>query len=272
MTITKIKSYYHHSSSNLSRILGSPTPWIFLFGATGLGLLSEGISKLIDIIFPGNEIISGWATAILGLILIIFIIVAFDLPKLVSRFFSQSNRVETTVTVEEVVPKKIALIALVSRGNDPSASMAMQHHFRDEKSGSGDKRYCWLITGPDTDSLSSQANAKKLAEEYQAVGVQVQIWPIENADNPGEVFNAVQDIYQSAVLIHKLTPDDIIADFTGGTKCMTAGMVLAFADKDLLLQYMKPNKYDDFGRAVREAGSTPHLVDVNFLAAGNIQK
>jgi hypothetical protein len=267
MKLFKIQKNFRHWSVNLSRAFGSSTPWIFLFGATGLGLLSEGIAKVIDLCFPNNEFISSWSTFVLGLLIIILVIAAFDLPHMLNKWLSSRSQQETNIEVAEVVPKKRALIVLVSRGPDPAAAMAMRHHFSNGLSGSQEGKYCWLITGPDIDEMSSQENAKKLKAEFEGLGVSVKVRSIDNADNPRAVFEEIQYILQMAQ-IEGLKPEDIIADFTGGTKCMTAGMVLAFADKDLLLQYMKPNKYDDYGRSIREAGSTPHLVDVDFFARG----
>jgi len=57
---------------------------------------------------------------------------------------------------------------------------------------------------------------------------------------------------------------DVIADYTGGTKSMTAGTVLACASPDRRLQFMKPGKYREDGTADHQAGSNPYLVDIRY--------
>lgn len=57
---------------------------------------------------------------------------------------------------------------------------------------------------------------------------------------------------------------DIIADYSGGTKSMTSGMVLACALPERKLQVLKPRKYDKDGTADRKAGSDPRYIDISF--------
>lgn len=61
-----------------------------------------------------------------------------------------------------------------------------------------------------------------------------------------------------------LGPEDVIADYTGGTKTMTAGMILACARPDRKLEFMKPRHYRPDGTAAREEGSEPREVNIAF--------
>ena len=72
-----------------------------------------------------------------------------------------------------------------------------------------------------------------------------------------------------ARLKYDLQPEEIIADYTGGTKSLTAGMVLGALSTGIKLQYLKPNEYLPDGRTDRKAGSSPRQVNINFA---NVQK
>ena len=53
-------------------------------------------------------------------------------------------------------------------------------------------------------------------------------------------------------------------DYTGGTKSMTAGMILACASPRRHLQFMKPRRYTADGRAEPGAESDPVAIDIRF--------
>jgi hypothetical protein len=78
------------------------------------------------------------------------------------------------------------------------------------------------------------------------------------------VFELVQQIYKEAEALG-IPRSEIIADYTGGTKSMTAGLILACTEQDRDLQYMKPRRYTTDGRADPAAGSDPISVDTNFF-------
>jgi hypothetical protein len=62
-----------------------------------------------------------------------------------------------------------------------------------------------------------------------------------------------------------LEANDIMCDFTGMTKHMSAGMIFACAPKEARLQYMHPRRFLDDGRADPEAGpSEPIEVEIAY--------
>lgn len=266
-----LNKLYNHISRRLALTLGSATPWIFLLGLLAIGLVVEGLAVVFEVYFEDDPWFSAWFTVGVGLFLLLFTLLAFNLPGAVIRWIRdlrESER-EPDVNIAAVVNKRRGLVALVSRGANPPAAAAIRYHFQAEEDGEKEPvlQYCWLLTGPDSDEQSSQVNAKMLAQEYEALGLKVEIWNLSDADDPRQLFRAVQDIYREAWTRYRLPAADIIADFTGGTKCMTAGMVLACAAGDWDLQYMKPTRYDDFGRADKSAPSIPLLVDVDFFTS-----
>jgi hypothetical protein len=87
---------------------------------------------------------------------------------------------------------------------------------------------------------------------------------VEDADNPESVHRLVDEIYKEATEKNSLTEEEVIADYTGGTKSMTSGMVLACTSPRRPLQFMKPRRYTEDGRADTQAGADPKAIDIRF--------
>jgi hypothetical protein len=255
-------------SRRLGQTLGSPTPWIFLFGLLAVGLMTEGLATVFDALFEHNPQLGAWVTVGAGILLLLATLLLFNLPDAARRWVEKIGKAEQKpdVTVRDRVEPRRGLIALVSRGAEPPAAAAIAHHFQGDAAQDGARlEYCWLLTGPDNGEQSSQANATALKQRYENLGVRVEIYKMDDADDPQQTFQTVQRICQFALTQFKLQPHELIADFTGGTKCMTAGMALACAAGDWDMQYLKPAKYDEYGRAVKGNPVTPILVDVDFF-------
>jgi hypothetical protein len=180
---------------------------------------------------------------------------------------------QTAIAIKENVPRKRGLIILVSFGKFVPAGNALEYHSWAGVPGSKPVlTHCWLLAGPGEGEYSSRGNAERLAEEYNAKGIKAEVWPLADADDIEEAYRAVKIIYQMAQDKYKLTKEDIIADYTGGTKSMTAGMVLAALEQEGSLQFMKPNKYQADGRADRAAGSSPRMVQVKSVLVGEAKR
>jgi hypothetical protein len=165
------------------------------------------------------------------------------------------------VTTAPVQPRR-GLIVLVSAGPPPTAAEeAIRAHLERLE-------YCWLIVGPGEGEGSPRENAERIIREYsQHNGRQIHFEQryLENPNDLEAVYYLVQSIYTEA-RAYKLSEADLIADYTGGTKSMTAGMVLACATReDRDMQYMKPRALTSDGRADPSQGADPVLVDLKFL-------
>jgi hypothetical protein len=260
---------YRTIIGRLGQTLGSPTPWLFLLGAIAVGLLGEGASKVVDAWRTGTSTETALYTLLSGILVLLGTIVLFNVPLWLRLTLSQPR--QASIAVEEHVPHQRALIALVSLGSYVPAENALDYHSWAGVPGSKPTlTHCWLLAGPGEGEQSSQRNAGRLAEVYAAKGITTEIWPLNDADDTEEVYRAVKLIYQLAQSKYKLPREEIIADYTGGTKSMTAGMVLAVIEQGGQLQYMKPNKYEVDGRADRAAGSRPQLVLVNFVTVDEV--
>jgi hypothetical protein len=128
--------------------------------------------------------------------------------------------------------------------------------------------HCWIIVGPALPGRgpSARDNANRIAQEYasQKPGLKFYIQDLDDEHDPEKTFRLVRSIYDQARTLG-LSEKEIIADYTGGTKSMTAGMVLACStspDRDA--QYMKAKDVTGTGVATPSAEATPVLIDLNF--------
>jgi hypothetical protein len=208
------------------------------------------------------NLLSGLILVWLGLYSVVaaaLVLILIFLQWLAGRRMSRFRRIQ--VTTASVQPRR-GLIVLVSVGPPPTAAEeAIRAHLERLE-------YCWLIVGPGKGEGSPQENAKRIIREYsQYKGRQIHFKQEElnNPDDPEAVYYLVQRIYTEA-RDYGLSEADLIADYTGGTKSMTAGMVLACATRENRdMQYMKPRALTSDGRADRSQGADPVLVDLKFL-------
>jgi hypothetical protein len=158
------------------------------------------------------------------------------------------------VPEEERPPRFPGLIVLVGPGRegaDPTSlshNPAIEYHLGCEEAGGAPLRVCWLIaTAGEKGSLPV---AQEVRQRYQDRCTLI-IRMLRDAFSIEEAHQAIHDIYAQEAAEHSLAPEQIIADFTGGTKPMSAGMVLACQER-------WPMQYMTGGR--EEIASVPVLV------------
>jgi hypothetical protein len=140
---------------------------------------------------------------------------------------------------QRVAPKKRGLILLVS--NAEHALYAVKHHFIN-----GPLEQVWLIAsnaaaaaefGHGTLSLAEEIRKQALAlagEHGRTLEVTVRPEAGVSAADAHDTFDAVRRIYRQS----RLPAEDVIADFTGGTKPMTVGLILASLAPERSLEYV----------------------------------
>ena len=88
--------------------------------------------------------------------------------------------------------------------------------------------------------------------------------PLLDEDDPQKSYYLVRSIYEEAKAFG-LSEGDVIADYTGGTKSMTAGMVLACStSEERDAEYMKALQVTSTGTASPSTEAVPVMVDLKF--------
>lgn len=196
------------------------------------------------------------ALALIATIVIIFLARPIRMLGRVLRSLFQAR-------VEEMggpVQSHRGLIVMASPGAGiSSAEGAIRYHLRSEQ-----LEHCWLMTG----GAASEASGGRLIEKLVNEGIpmarfrNVRLDPLD-VNNPEAVYRRINAIYEQGEEVG-LREDEIIGDYTGGTKSMTAGMILACASPRRHLQFMKPRRSTDDGRAEEGTESEPVAVHIRF--------
>ncbi len=157
--------------------------------------------------------------------------------------------------------RKRGLIILVSNAN--SALHAVRHHL--EKDGKGLERV-WLIPSnerrQDEFGASSLALAKQIKEECLKLAKDQGVTLRVDINDPGVSPADAQDTFESVNRIFRLgsfKPGEIIADFSGGTKPMTVGMIMACLPRERELEYVPFNP-------LTKTMHGPYLIDYEHSA------
>lgn len=133
------------------------------------------------------------------------------------------------VTTKNQPPAYPGLIVLVSRPNpkkaESSHEVAIKYHL-EAPNGGQRLRVCWLIASRGING--TEPEAIQIQGKY-ADRCDMRVCTVADPFDASEVYEVVNEIYSKALQdrVNPLRADQIIADFTGGTSPMSAGIVLA---------------------------------------------
>ncbi|MCX9011178.1 MAG: hypothetical protein OIN66_08655 [Candidatus Methanoperedens sp.] len=170
--------------------------------------------------------------------LIVFILLIISIPLILflhmrKRYFKE---IDFGKHLENPLPKK-ELIILVSR--EDHAMHSIKYH-KDQ----GKLEHVWLLPSSDAEKErfggSSRDTANKIIEACNKLGVKAEIAQEVSPADAQDTFDVVRRIYRNAST-YGMNPIDIGADFTGGTKPMTLGMIMACLPPERELQYVSYN-------------------------------
>ncbi len=260
---------------------GKSLLFFLVFGTFGLTLASDALSDLVLNRF-GEYLQTHWKINPVIFRLIIFVVMTSLIILAIA--LSNLSRWMMIGHPSEIQPKPLkatfpGLILIASRGKGiSSARGAIEHHW---SGGIGNLKYCWIICG----GKESLKDAREMVEglsgkgqwnnnkmeyilsDHQDSDRQLRVFlrnlDPPNNDDPNETFKLVNFIYEEAES-EGIPSEEMIADYTGGTKSMTAGMVLACADPNRLLAFMKPRAYTPDGHADLAQPSIATEVKVDF--------
>lgn len=163
--------------------------------------------------------------------------------------WNENNRRRMGLIREELPEPggKRGLILLVStarkgqRVEDNHAMHAVKYHLQKMKT----LERIWLIPSDDSDVNRFGPSTRPTADEFkkscEALAKDLKVEVHEDGVSPADS----QDTYDYVNRVFKRSgfePDEIIADFTGGTKPMTVGMIMACLPRDRELEYVPFNQ------------------------------
>lgn len=143
-------------------------------------------------------------------------------------------------------PRYPGLIVIVGRrgmrGLDEdqlSHNRSIEYHL-DEGNPRGEKlRVCWLIA---SEGESGSVNVANAVQKRYAPSCRVEVHTVDDAFHVQDTYDVVKNIYDHEATKYQLNPEQILADFTGGTTPMSVG--LALAAQGYPMQYMYGGRPD----------------------------
>jgi len=212
-------------------LLGGPSPGLLIAFALGIlvmGILAELAYGLLTT--PAASWPVAWRPAV---VLILLTVAAYLLYRR-----DQRRRVEVEFDESRSAPAHAGLIWLFGPGQFDHLLFALRHHR--ERGGGSD---CWLVmqdVEPVRERLAELG--RRLVEE----GVETRLHPayvqrLEVRDAYQEVRRVIE--YEAAG--QGLGPEQVIADITGATKPMSAGMLLAALQTGCVLEYVESERDAD---------------------------
>jgi hypothetical protein len=163
-----------------------------------------------------------------------------------------------TLSITKLPDRAKALVVFVSKGPGSSSALdaALYHADNDMLQD------LWIIT-----SEEARDDADRVRREVLSLHPNVTVHPpvyVMNVHDIGEAKTEVEIVRRKCLLKYK-SEKEIICDFTGLTKHMSAGMIFACAPKEARLQYMLPKRFLPDGRADFTAGpSDPIEVEIAY--------
>jgi hypothetical protein len=227
--------------------------WTFIgVGVSGVLVTYMGLALEV----PIKELLSwlgvprGWVEGLMP-----FLILALAAAAILTIALWQSGRIPLAGRFPReplsLPDGKQGIILLVSRPD--SAMYAIEYHYRHK----GTLRYVWLIPSKEEECEQFGACSQPAAEEIRAlcVGLRSEVEMATGQARPMDLrimdgvspadaqdtFDRVNRVYRTEGHRCGLEPGDLIADFTGGTKPMSVGMIMACLPVDRSLQYVPFN-------------------------------
>lgn len=248
-------------------ILADPTKFFlanFVLGTLIFTIVSDGISALFWNAIDAQAQAQPWMSEALfkvavsvGLVLLVLGVIYFtNFTRWVGTQLTALGLLAEPVTanVTPLTATYPGLIVIMSpKLTDSLAEVAIRHHLQHNR-----LKYCWIICTRDSWEPARQMVDRLRQEGAQSVRFYYGSDPIEDVelrerslsllvpdeliDDPNHIRNLVEGIYADADR-NGLSEADVIADYTGGTKGMTAGLLLACTKPERSLQYISQVHY-----------------------------
>jgi len=250
------------------QILTDPTKnflaW-FVIGTLVFSIVSDGVTVIFwDVleqqVYPNVPLTLpyGWFRAIVTtslVALLLLLIYGTNLSRRVQRslvwlpFVNETPIEANVVPLEQTYP---GLIVAMSPREDSPAERVIRYHWNQGQAPH--LKHCWLICTEKslpfakrmmqrltdegiTEKLEVHFGSYALADDDEAGAPLNLLIPDALVDDPHYVHQLVDAVYENAEA-KGLSESEVIADYTGATKGMTAGILLACLSPDRPLQYI----------------------------------
>jgi hypothetical protein len=236
----------------LDILLRGSGPSLELLGAFALGLIMIGILSNLAydlLVLPGSVLPVFWQPLAASLILIVAAYLLFWIDQ------RRWRAVAVKVDESRLAPAHAGLIWLLGPRIE-HLLFALEYHY--QRDGA---RHCWVVMERNAPSIQNAYD--QLTDEILKNEWDIQAHPVYIAHlDAKSAYEAVHTIFVREAEEEGLSPGQVIADITSGTKPLTAGMLLAAITVNGNLEYIESER-DDKGQVI-EGSQQVVLVDTQF--------
>jgi len=171
----------------------------------------------------------GPAWAVLALVIVLATTVGFANLYMIKLRAAQA-RGQATIRDKHSPDPRRGLIVMVTRA--PTLRKAIDYHAGGAERP-GKLEHVWMIVTPEMDD-----QAKQLRAYAESRGIKCHELDLPDEYDANRCYQLVRDVFQVHAPAQQVAPAEVIADITGGTKPMTAGMLLACDDLQQMLEHV----------------------------------
>ncbi|OLE54355.1 MAG: hypothetical protein AUG51_08785 [Acidobacteria bacterium 13_1_20CM_3_53_8] len=270
---------------------------LFLLGIICLGWIVSALYGLFDILSRGvfgllgaNKLLADWKWSLgVAFLNLAFSLIAFSGIYWLMKRHLKPNSIQTKTILFETPSPHNGLIFLLGpykhrdqsrygafntiylddadtreqllKSNWGPLVVAVQHHAQ-----SSTLKHCWLIcTQGQAGSALQFEKAEEVIKHFAGKKVKCHKREVASMNDVGEVAKVVNKIYESAPLGENLMPEQIIADFTGGTAAMSGGLIIATLLKDRHVQYFSQDPDKPIFKEDGQAFTPQEIAETNAL-------
>jgi len=203
-----------------------------LLGAFALGLVVVGL--LGDLAYdlltaPADNLPVAWRPAVAAALLTGLAYLLYDRDR------RRGRGVQAVVDESQLAPPHAGLIWLFGPGRFEHLLFALDHHRK-----GGGAAHCWLVM-QNVEPVREALN--RLTQQLLEQGVETHLHPVYIPQLGFEpAYQAVRAVFEREAAEEGLRSEQVIADITGGTKPLTAGMVLAALTTGGALEYVESDR------------------------------
>ncbi|MFQ3663816.1 MAG: hypothetical protein SNJ69_15680 [Chloroflexaceae bacterium] len=212
------------SLNDLLRLfLETRVPILFLIGSLALAILGNAVYELLVNAFGATP---QFLIALIISAVMIFSFVVLGFQRLL-RAIQRRGRTNGEIKPDEQALPHAGLILPVSPNPKAADAEIIAWHVRQAT-----LRHCWLLA---TREVAENGRLGDLQQLLLDRNVTPHVLSLEDAIRADEVYAKVREAIEQARPVRDAWP--LIADITGGTKAMTAGILLACLDANVPVQY-----------------------------------
>jgi len=247
---------------SLAQALFEPRPETIVAFVSGL-LLFGLVTNLLSDFLKGNFLTPGILLSNAVAIAILFAIAFYSYRRLVTKLQSVAFYVEENTPAP---PQRRGLVWILTPSGTRHTMVAIRHHYGNGGQING-LQHCWLIQQRGNDKVLNERHI--LEKELLNEGIEIKLHTVQVGElSVKAAYDSLVQLVENDLAAHKVTRNNVVVDITGGTKPMTAGLILGALSTDCLLEYVESDR-DPEGKPIPD---TARVVNVSRQAYLQAQK